>query len=129
MIPLQPISDFLEIEITIPWFAIPYNAGVLGSPRCKTTAEAGYSSSFISNTYKDRCKENCPGGIWYQTSGQCKMSCSSVGLSEDGGNLCDLSDACSNARKYRDRTNNSGFPTYSCPSHRIKVFPPVCYST
>ena len=56
------------------------------------------------------------------------MRCSSVGLSDDGGNLCDVSDACSNARKSRDGVNNSGFPRYACSSDRIKVFPPVCYS-
>lgn len=56
------------------------------------------------------------------------MRCSSVGLSDNGGNLCDVSDACSNARKSRDGVNNSGFPRYACSSDRIKVFPPVCYS-
>ena len=124
MTPLQPIAALLEKEIRIdPWVGIPYNSGVLGSPRCKYKSESGYSSSFVSDFYKDTCKENCPGGIWYEDDGQCKMSCSESGLADSGAGACDVSDACANKRKYRDRTKKK------CSDYHILMLPPVCYDT
>lgn len=56
MKPLEPIMDFLNTTIVIPWIGLPYTVKTLGPPRC----EDGYE--FTNEKFKVNCIQQCPYG-------------------------------------------------------------------